>query len=207
MANLAVTLANKVPVDLNFTMGRSANESCCKRANLRVAITATPFMERLKDFPWPERVFKLDELMPHIKPQIFVWWIMSILTPAGLLLRLLQIPRRGGHAEAILLFTSGSTGEAKGVVVSHRNIVGNVSQFRELLDARKPMPSLGRSRLFHTFGSTVTLWYPLIEGVCIVTYPSPLERGEVRGVDRPLQTDIAAGNAEFSALLPAQSRA
>jgi len=40
-ANLAVTLANKVPVDLNFTMGRAANESCCRRANLRVAISAT----------------------------------------------------------------------------------------------------------------------------------------------------------------------
>src|SRR4029453_9941859 len=52
-ANLAVTVANKVPVDLNFTVGRAANESCCKRANLRVAISATPFMERLKDFPWP----------------------------------------------------------------------------------------------------------------------------------------------------------
>src|SRR5207253_7382661 len=50
LANLAVALANKVPVDLNFTMGRAANESCCKRANLRVAISATPFMERLKDF-------------------------------------------------------------------------------------------------------------------------------------------------------------
>src|SRR4029453_16959393 len=51
VANLAVTLANKVPVDLNFTIGRAANESCCKRANLRVAISATQFMERLKDFP------------------------------------------------------------------------------------------------------------------------------------------------------------
>src|SRR5882724_1326522 len=56
VANLAVMLANKVPVDLNFTIGRAANESCCRRANLRVAISATPFIERLKDFPWPERV-------------------------------------------------------------------------------------------------------------------------------------------------------
>src|SRR5262249_58405648 len=64
LANLAVTLANKVPVDLNFTIGRAANESCCRRANLRVAISATPFIERLKDFPWPEHVLKLDELMP-----------------------------------------------------------------------------------------------------------------------------------------------
>jgi acyl-[acyl-carrier-protein]-phospholipid O-acyltransferase / long-chain-fatty-acid--[acyl-carrier-protein] ligase len=175
VANLAVTLANKVPVDLNFTVGRAANESCCKRANLRVAISATPFMERLKDFPWPARVLKLDELMPRMKRQIIFWWMLSILVPARLLLRLLKIPKAGGHTEAILLFTSGSTGEPKGTVISHRNVVGNVSQFRQLLDAAKDDAILASLPFFHTFGSTVTLWYPLIEGVRIVTYPNPLE--------------------------------
>src|SRR5213593_3641593 len=132
-------------------------------------------MERLKDFPWPERVLKLDELVPRIKRQIIFWWLMALLVPARLLLRLLQIPKKGGHAEAVLLFTSGTTGEPKGVVISHRNVVGNVSQFRELLDARKTDAILASLPFFHTFGSTVTLWYPLIEGVRIVTYPNPLE--------------------------------
>src|SRR6266536_3481278 len=175
VANLAVTLAGKIPVDLNFTMGRSANESACQRAELRTAISAAQFMERLKDFPWPERVLKLDELMPRMKSQIVLWWLMSILLPAGLFIRLLQIQKKGGHAEAILLFTSGSTGDPKGVVLSHRNIVGNVSQFRELLDAKKDDAILASLPFFHTFGSTVTLWYPLIEGVRIVTYPNPLD--------------------------------
>src|SRR5216117_358274 len=97
LANLAVTLANKVPVDLNFTIGRAANESCCRRANLRVAISATPFIERVKDFPWPEQILKLDELMPQLKHQIILWWIVSMIFPARLLLRLLQIPKEGGH--------------------------------------------------------------------------------------------------------------
>jgi acyl-[acyl-carrier-protein]-phospholipid O-acyltransferase / long-chain-fatty-acid--[acyl-carrier-protein] ligase len=175
LANLAVTLAGKVPADLNFTMGRAANESCCKRANLRMAISATQFMERVKDFPWPEHVLKLDELMPRMKRQIIFWWMISLLLPTRLLLRLLQIPKKGGQAEAILLFTSGTTGEPKGVVISHRNVVGNVSQFRELLDAKKDDAILASLPFFHTFGSTVTLWYPLVEGVRTVTYPSPLD--------------------------------
>ncbi|HJX97501.1 MAG TPA: AMP-binding protein [Chthoniobacterales bacterium] len=175
VANLAVTLAGKVPVDLNFTMGRAANEFCCQRAELRVAISATAFIDRVKDFPWPERVLKMDELLPQLKPKILFWWMMSIFCPTPLLLRLLQVPKKGGHAEASLLFTSGSTGDPKGAVLSHRNIVGNVSQFRELLDATRKDAILASLPFFHSFGATVTLWYPLIEGVRIVTYPTPLE--------------------------------
>src|SRR5947199_3779920 len=104
LANLAVTLANKVPADLNFTMGRAANESCCRRANLRVAISATPFMERLKDFPWPEHILKLDELLPRMKRQIILWCIISVLAPARLLLQLLHIQIKCGHAAASFLF-------------------------------------------------------------------------------------------------------
>src|SRR5213079_2828703 len=96
VANLAVSLSGKVPVNLNFTMGRAANEFCWKRAELRVAISASQFIERVKDFPWPERVLKLDELMPRLKSQILFWWMMSIFCPARLLIRLLGIPKKGG---------------------------------------------------------------------------------------------------------------
>src|SRR5438046_1714922 len=88
VANLAVTLADKVPADLNFTVGRAANESCCRRANLRVAISATQFMERVKDFPWPERVLKLEELIPPMKRQIVFWWSVSGPHSARFLLRM-----------------------------------------------------------------------------------------------------------------------
>jgi acyl-[acyl-carrier-protein]-phospholipid O-acyltransferase / long-chain-fatty-acid--[acyl-carrier-protein] ligase len=175
VANLAVALAGKVPVGLNFTSGRAAIESSCKRANLHVALSATAFMQRLTDFPWPEHVLKLDELMPPLKSKILFWWAMSILAPSWLLLRVLKIPKRGGHDEAILLFTSGSAGEPKGVVLSHRNLLGNVAQFNVLLDATPEDAILASLPFFHSFGSTVTLWYPLVEGVRTVTTPNPLE--------------------------------
>jgi acyl-[acyl-carrier-protein]-phospholipid O-acyltransferase/long-chain-fatty-acid--[acyl-carrier-protein] ligase len=175
VANLAVVLAGKIPVGLNFTSGRAAIESSCRRASLRVCITATPFMQRIKDFPWTERVLKLDELMPQLKSRILFWWMISIVLPAWLLIRLLRIPKDGGHQEGILLFTSGSSGEPKGVVLSHRNILGNVLQFNVLLDAKSDDAILASLPFFHSFGSTVTLWYTLIEGVRFVTYPNPLE--------------------------------
>ncbi|HEY2125100.1 MAG TPA: AMP-binding protein, partial [Chthoniobacterales bacterium] len=171
VANLAVTLAGKVPVGLNFTSGRAAVESSCRLAHLRVAITAGAFQQRLTDFPWPAQVLKLDELLPGMKKQILLWWFLAIFCPASWFLRLLNIPKEGGRGEAVLLFTSGSAGEPKGVVLSHHNILGNVAQFNAILDAKKDDAILASLPFFHSFGATVTLWYPLIEGVRIVTYP------------------------------------
>jgi acyl-[acyl-carrier-protein]-phospholipid O-acyltransferase/long-chain-fatty-acid--[acyl-carrier-protein] ligase len=92
---------------------------------------------------------------------------------------MLGLPRKGDRNEAVLLFTSGSSGKPKGVVLSHRNILGNVSQFSTMLDARKDDLILASLPFFHSFGCTVTLWYPLIEGVRVLTFPSPLEAGKL----------------------------
>src|SRR5438270_13705064 len=99
----------------------------------------------------------------------------AIVTPNFLLARWLSLPRQGGHKEAVLLFTSGSSGEPKGVVLSHHNVIGNVSQFTVMLDAGPDDSLLASLPFFHSFGCTVTLWYPLIEGTPIITYTSPLE--------------------------------
>ena len=175
VANLAVVLAGKVPVGLNFTSGRAALARAQEIAGLKVAISANAFVQRLTDFPWPEHVVQLDEVLPGLKAKIFLWWMAATILPGAWLVRLLGLPREGDHAEAVLLFTSGSSGDPKGVVLSHRNLIGNVSQFRVMLDATHDDLILASLPFFHSFGCTVTLWFPLIEGVRIVTYPNPLE--------------------------------
>ncbi len=99
--------------------------------------------------------------------------------PSGILARILKLPRVGDRTEAILLFTSGSSGKPKGVALTHRNILGNVSQFAVMLDAKKDDVMLASLPFFHSFGCTVTLWYPLIEGVRVASYPNPLEAGKI----------------------------
>ena len=74
----------------------------------------------------------------------------------------------------MFLFTSGTSGKPKEVVISHRNVIGNVSQFHDMLDAKKT-EAIRFVAVLSQFGSTVTLWYPLIQGVRIVTYPDPFE--------------------------------
>jgi len=85
------------------------------------------------------------------------------------------ISPKGGDREAVLLFTSGSSGEPKGVALSHRNVIANVHQFASRLQLRSHDCALGCLPLFHSFGCTVTLWYPVIEGVNLITHPNPIE--------------------------------
>ncbi len=175
VANLAIVLAGKIPVNLNFTSSRESIQSSIGQAELRTIVSARALEKKLEQFPWTPTVIRLDDLLPAMKPAILCWWLVGLITPAGLLSRLLGIPRVGDRDEAILLFTSGSAGAPKGVPLTHRNILGNVSQFAVLLDLRKDETILASLPFFHSFGCTVTVWYPMIEGVRIITYPTPLD--------------------------------
>ncbi len=177
LCNAAVLLAGKVPVNLNFTAGDKAIESCIEQAGLDKFITADPFVRKMSSFNWPpgKQLILIDQVLPDLKPKIILWLILSKIFSAGLLAALLKVPKRGGNEEAVLLFTSGSSGDPKGVVLSHRNLLANVNQFGARINLKSTEKVLGCLPLFHSFGCTVTMWYPMIEGVSVVTYPSPLE--------------------------------
>jgi acyl-[acyl-carrier-protein]-phospholipid O-acyltransferase/long-chain-fatty-acid--[acyl-carrier-protein] ligase len=170
-----VLLSDKVPVNLNFTAGRAALEASIENAELRHCLTAGLVEKKLTDFPWPQHVVHLDELLPRLKKQI-VWWRIAIaLLPAFVLTRLLGIPGEGDRDEAFLLFTSGTSGAPKGVALTHRNLLGNVQQFAEMLNLDRTDGVLGSLPFFHSFGATVTILFPMMHGIRLVTYPNPLD--------------------------------
>ena len=179
VANLAIVLAGKIPVNLNFTSARDSIESATVQAGLSTIITARMLAKRLEDFPWTPQVIHLDEILPKMKRAIVGWWLLGLAMSSGVLARMLNLPRTGDREEAVLLFTSGSSGKPKGVALTHRNILANVSQFGVMLDAKKDDVMLASLPFFHSFGCTVTLWYPLIEGVRTASYPNPLEAGKI----------------------------
>ncbi len=175
IANLGVLFAGKVPVNLNFTAGRASVAGAIRIAGLRRVVTADAFMKRFPDLPWPEERILLETLEPVLKKQAICWRILVFLLPWRLLEKAVGVHGAGGGEEAILLFTSGSAGEPKGVVLSHKNILGNVSQFALMLNLDRTDAVLASLPFFHSFGCTVTLWYPMIEGIRSITYPNPLD--------------------------------
>jgi len=177
IANIAVLFANKIPVNLNFTASHEAVRSAIRQADLDRYITADPFVRKVPDFPWPpnRELLFVERILPHIKKKIIKWVVLSKFLPSSVIAKLLGLGKSKGDDEAILLFTSGSSGQPKGVPLSHRNLLANVCQFGRQLDLPANSKLLGCLPLFHSFGSTVTLWFPIIEGLDIVTYPTPLE--------------------------------
>ncbi len=177
IANLAVLFAGKVPVNLNFTAGPEAIKSCIRQADVDRFITADPFVRKVSSFPWPPNrdLILIERVLPTLKSKIITWSIVSKILPAAVLGIILGLNKRRDADEASLLFTSGSSGEPKGVALSHRNVLANVCQFGSRLDLPDHSSILGCLPLFHSFGCTVTLWFPVIDGINLITYPNPLD--------------------------------
>jgi len=177
IANLAVIFAGKTPVNLNFTASHEAIKSTVRQSGVDRFITADPFVRKVSTFPWPPNrdLILVERELPALKQQVLKWSVLTKLLPSRMLGWLLGLNRRKGDDEALLLFTSGSSGEPKGVVLSHRNLLANVCQFSSRLEVPFGSSILGSLPLFHSFGSTVTLWFPVIEGLNLVTYPNPID--------------------------------
>ena len=177
IANVAAVLAGKSPVNLNFTAGKEAIDSAIRQSGIDRFLTADTFVRKMQTFPWPpnRQLIFLERVIPQLKGSIIRWLLALKTLPVSVLCSLLKLPAEGGDKEAVLLFTSGSSGEPKGVVLSHRNIVSNVTQFATRLGFSHEDKIMGSLPLFHSMGGTVTIWYPILSGHNLVTYPTPLD--------------------------------
>ena len=168
---LALQSIGRVPAMLNFSAGPANVLSSMRAAQVSTVLTSRAFIEKAK----------LDKLLAAIESQARMVYLEDVRQSIGLPDKIRGLldgtaPRvqRDSHDPAVILFTSGSEGTPKGVVLSHRNILANAAQALARVDANANDKVFNMLPVFHSFGFTGGLMMPLLAGIPIFMYPSPL---------------------------------
>jgi len=175
LANVATTLIGKVPVNLNFTASADAFTSSIQQCNIKTVVTARPFVEKLAGkCPVPDNAVYIEDLLESISKGSKIRALLKTLFLPAVLL----CPARKCSPDdiATVIFSSGSTGEPKGIMLSHHNLLSNIEGFCMILRFQKKADRLcAVLPLFHSFGFTATLWTPLITGFPAYYHPNPVD--------------------------------
>ncbi len=182
IANMAAILLGKTVVNLNFTANREALQASVTKAGIKSIYTSHKFIEKLAKkgvdlghaFPDSQLIY-MEDLKPEIsKTTSLLTFIFVLVFPAGLL-KLLYCKKVSINSPAAILFSSGSEGLPKGVMLSHRNIMANLKQISDMLNIQDTDVVMASLPLFHAFGLTVTTFMPLIEGIPMICHPDPTD--------------------------------
>jgi acyl-[acyl-carrier-protein]-phospholipid O-acyltransferase/long-chain-fatty-acid--[acyl-carrier-protein] ligase len=191
---LALMSAGRVPAMINFTAGVSNVLTACKAARLDTIVTSRAFIER----------GKLEALVAGIEQHVRIVYLDDIRSTVtlgdklrGLWNAKKALVKRKPDDWAAILFTSGSEGTPKGVVLSHRNMLANAAQAAASIDFGRQDKVFNVLPVFHSFGLTVGLILPLVSGVRIYLYPSPLHYRTVPELIYGVNATILFGTDTF----------
>jgi len=182
LANMATILAGKTIVNLNYTASIEAIKNAIEQAQITHVYSSKLFLKKLK-----KRGIDLSSILENIevryleecfegvnKVNSLIRLLLVKCLPSWLL-KLLYLKHVKTDQTAVILFSSGSEGAPKGVMLSHINIMANLKQVSDVLNTQQQEVILSSLPLFHAFGLTVTQFLPLIEGLPLVCHADPTD--------------------------------
>lgn len=175
VALLGLSAFGRVPAMLNFTAGAEGMLTACTAAQITTVISSRAFIEKAK----------LERVVSRLEQQLRIIWLEDVRDTVGTRDKLrafwdgrrpstLPCARVAPDAAALVLFTSGSEGTPKGVVLSHRNIMANCAQLGAAVDFTPADRVFNALPMFHCFGLVDGTLLPVLNGVRTLLYPSPL---------------------------------
>jgi acyl-[acyl-carrier-protein]-phospholipid O-acyltransferase / long-chain-fatty-acid--[acyl-carrier-protein] ligase len=200
VANIALLMMGKIPINLNYSASQAVIDAATDQAGIKHVVTSRKVVEKVHLTPKGTLVYLED--MPAKVGKLDKLWAASVakLVPQGLLGSFLPGLRDESlDATATVMFTSGSTGEPKGVVLSHGNILNNVHQMRHHLQLDPlDVVALGILPFFHSFGFTVGIWTILLLGKKAVYHSNPLEAKVIGDLCEKHKVTLIAASPTFA---------
>ncbi len=192
---LAALVAGRVPVMINYATGAERNASfAVRRCDLSTIITSERFLEKL-DCPRLEGMVYLEDIAGSLAKSDKLMAAALAFVPTSLARALVH--RCDENDAAAIIFTSGSEGDPKPVVLTHRNISFEVDAMAEVFHLEEGDSMLANLPFFHVFGLTVNLFTPATKGLTVATHVTPLDYSSICRTIREERLTIAAATPAF----------
>ncbi|HEY1859015.1 MAG TPA: AMP-binding protein [Gemmataceae bacterium] len=200
LANIALAMLGKTSVNLNYTSSANGIKSAIRQCNIKHILTSPLFLRKvpLDAGPDVQLVYLEDIRKQASMVRGFLAMLSAILLPGWILDHwIMKLGKHGPNDLATVIFSSGSTGEPKGVMLTHRNIAANAQSMVQVIDLQARDRLLGVMPFFHSFGYTVTLWSPLQVAASAVYHTDPRQAKEIGELCRKYQCTIFLSTATF----------
>ncbi len=177
VVNLAVAFAGKTAVNLNFTASEKAVVSAIEQCGIRTVITSRDLPRRIIRCVPEALLLPIERILPRITPRDRLR--AALRARFAPLRAVCATADRNADDVLMIVFSSGTTGDPKGVELTHRNILANVEAIRSIFRVDSDDDVAAVLPFFHSFGATCTLWLPLLAGISVSYQPNPLDAAAV----------------------------
>ncbi|MEM7456826.1 MAG: MFS transporter, partial [Planctomycetota bacterium] len=179
IVNVALGIDRRVAINLNYSLSEELINFCIEQAGIKHVLTSRRVMEKF-EFNLNCDVVYLDDLKDKVTGlDKAMCAFHALVTPAWMLIRMLGLHKIKPRDLLTVVFTSGSTGNPKGVLLSHRNIASNVEAIEQAASFNPDDAMTGILPFFHSFGYTATLWAPAVLDMRVAYHFSPLDPKQV----------------------------